>query len=178
MLVLASALGVLALIILWFLIVGPKHQHAELAFRLPKRSTIDNVIELDAQQARALKLVIVSEQDFQKEVRSFGGIDFDQNQTVVVYAHYPGRILDAQPNVGDFVEKDQFLFSMQSPDLLAAETALIANASANVLQDKTLRRAQEMIKIGGISQMALDQAVSSQQTAQGSIVTARNRAHV
>ena len=174
MLVLASALGVLALIILWFLIVGPKHQHAELAFRLPKRSTIDNVIELDAQQARALKLVIVSEQDFQKEVRSFGGIDFDQNQTVVVYAHYPGRILDAQPNVGDFVEKDQFLFSMQSPDLLAAETALIANASANVLQDKTLRRAQEMIKIGGISQMALDQAVSSQQTAQGSIVTARN----
>lgn len=174
MLVLACALGALALLIIWYLIIGPKHQHPELAYRLPKRSSIENVIELGEQQARALKLVVVSEQDFQKEVHSYGGIDFDQNQTVTVYAHYPGRILEAQPNVGDYVEKDQFLFSMQSPDLLAAETTLIANASANVLQGKNLRRAQEMIRIGGISQMALDQAVSGQQTAQGAIVAARN----
>lgn len=174
MLVLSSALGALALVIVWYLISGPRHQHPEMASRLPRRSSIDNVIELDEVQARALKLVIVSEQDFYKKVRSFGGIDFDQNQTVTIYAHYPGRILEARPNVGDFVEKDQFLFSMQSPDLLAAETALIANASANVLQGKNLRRAQEMIKIGGISQMAMDQAVSGQQTAQGAIVAARN----
>lgn len=174
MLVLAGVFAVLSLIVLWYLISGPKHQHHELASRLPRRSTVDNVIELDEQQASALKLVVVSEQEFQKEVHSFGGVDFDQNHTVVIYSHYPGRILEAQPNVGDFVEKDEFLFSMQSPDLLAAETALISNASANVLQGKNLRRAQEMIKIGGISQMALDQAVSSQQTAQGSIEAARN----
>lgn len=174
MLVLASALGVLALVIVWYLISGPKHQHPELAYRLPRRSSLDNVIELDEQQARSLRLAIVSEQDFHKSVRSYGGIDFDQNKTVAIYAHYPGRILEAQPNVGDFVQKDQFLFSMQSPDLLAAETTLIANASANVLQGKNLRRAQEMIKIGGISEMALDQAVSGQQTAQGAIVAARN----
>jgi cobalt-zinc-cadmium efflux system membrane fusion protein len=170
MLVLACALGALALLIIWYLIIGPKHQHPELAYRLPKRSSIENVIELGEQQARALKLVVVSEQDFQKEVHSYGGIDFDQNQTVTVYAHYPGRILEAQPNVGDYVEKDQFLFSMQSPDLLAAETTLIANASANVLQGKNLRRAQEMIRIGGISQMALDQAVSGKKTSQVAIV--------
>jgi cobalt-zinc-cadmium efflux system membrane fusion protein len=174
MLVLASALGVLALVIIWYLISGPRHQHPELANRLPRRSSLDNVIELDEQQARSLRLSIVSEQDFHKAVRSYGGIDFDQNRTVTIYAHYPGRILEAQPNVGDYVQKDQFLFSMQSPDLLAAETTLIANASANVLQGKNLRRAQEMIKIGGISEMALDQAVSGQQTAQGAIVAARN----
>lgn len=174
MLVLASAMGVLALVIIWYLISGPRHQHPELANRLPRRSSLDNVIELDEQQARSLRLVLVSEQDFQRRLGSFGGIDFDQNKTVTIYAHYPGRILEAQPNVGDFVEKDQFLFSMQSPDLLAAETALIANASANILQGKNLRRAQEMIKIGGISEMALDQAVSGQQTAQGAIMAARN----
>lgn len=174
MLVLASALGALALVLVWYLLSGPSHQHPELAYRLPRRSSLDNVIELDEQQARTLKLVIVSEQDFNKEVRSFGGIDFNQNKTMTIYAHYPGRILEARPNVGDFVEKEQFLFSMQSPDLLAAETTLIANASANVLQGKNLRRAQEMIKIGGISQMALDQAASGQQTAQGAIVAARN----
>lgn len=174
MLVLAGALGALSLVIIWYLISGPKHQHPELASRLPRRSSLENVIELDEQQARSLKLVIVSEQDFNKEVRSFGGIDFDQNRTVTIYAHYPGRILEARPNVGDYVERDQFLFSMQSPDLLAAETTLIASASANVLQGKNLRRAQEMIKIGGISEMALDQAASGQQTAQGAIVAARN----
>jgi membrane fusion protein, heavy metal efflux system len=174
MLVLGGVLAVLSLVLLWYVISGPKHQHPELNARLPKRSSIDNVIELDEQLARAIKLVVVTEQEFQKEVHSFGGIDFDQNQTVVIYSHYPGRILDAGPNVGDYVEKDQFLFSMQSPDLLAAETALVANASANVLQSKTLKRAQEMIKIGGISQMALDQAVSGQQTAQGAIDAARN----
>ena len=159
MLVLGGVLAVLSLVLLWYVISGPKHQHPELNARLPKRSSIDNVIELDEQLARAIKLVVVTEQEFQREVHSFGGIDFDQNQTVVIYSHYPGRILDAGPNVGDYVEKDQFLFSMQSPDLLAAETALVANASANVLQSKTLKRAQEMIKIGGISQMALDQSV-------------------
>ena len=174
MLVLAGALGVLALGIILYTISGPKHQHPEMASRLPRRSSIDNVIELDEVQARALKLVTVSEQDFYKKVKTFGSIDFDQNQTVTIYAHYPGRILEAQPNVGDLVDKDQFLFSMQSPDLLAAETTLIANASTNVLQSKNLRRAQEMIKIGGISQMAMDQAVSSHQTAQGAIVAARN----
>lgn len=174
MIVLASVLGALSLVIIWYLISGPKHQHPEMAHRLPKRTSIDNAIELDEQQARSLKLIVVSEQDFQKEVLISGGIDFDQNQTMTIYAHYPGRIIEARPNVGDLVEKEEFLFSIQSPDLLVAETTLIASASANVLQGKNLQRALEMMKIGGISQMALDQAVSGQQTAQGAIVAARN----
>ena len=52
MLVLASAMGVLALVIIWYLISGPRHQHPELANRLPRRSSLDNVIELDEQQTR------------------------------------------------------------------------------------------------------------------------------
>ena len=174
MLVLGVVLGALALVIIWYLVSGPKHQHPEMAHRLPKRSSIDNAIELDEQQAHSLKLLVVSEQDFQKQMRFFGRIDFDQNQTVTIYAHYPGRIIEARPNTGDWINKDEFLFSMQSPDLLAAETTLIASASANVLQDRKLQRAQEMIKIGGISQMALDQTVSDQQSAQGAIIAARN----
>ena len=55
MLVLSSALGALALVIVWYLISGPRHQHPEMASRLPRRSSIDNVIELDEVQARALR---------------------------------------------------------------------------------------------------------------------------
>ena len=165
--------GALALIILWFAFTGPLHQHPDLAKRLAKRSN-ESIIELDDAQAARLQLALVTEQEFVKEIRTVGGIDYNQNKTVDVYAHYPGRILEAYANVGDRVESDQFLFSMQSPDLLAAETALISAASVSVLQSKNLARAKALLKIGGISQMATDQTISDQQTAEGAIETAKN----
>ena len=131
--------GALALIILWFAFTGPLHQHPDLAKRLAKRSN-ESIIELDDAQAARLQLALVTEQEFIKEIHTVGGIDYNQNKTVDVYAHYPGRILEAYANVGDHVETDQFLFSMQSPDLLAAETALISAASVSVLQSKNLDR--------------------------------------
>jgi membrane fusion protein, heavy metal efflux system len=165
--------GALALVVLWFAFTGPLHQHPDLAKRLAKRSN-ESIIELDDAQAARLQLALVTEQEFVKEIRTVGGIDYNQNKTVDVYAHYPGRILEAYANVGDRVETDQFLFSMQSPDLLAAETALISAASVSVLQSKNLARAKALLKIGGISQMATDQTISDQQTAEGAIETAKN----
>ena len=165
--------GILALVILWFAFSGPRHQHPDLAKRLAKRSN-ESVIELEDAQAARLQLALITEQEFTKEIRTVGGIDYNQNRTVDVYAHYPGRIIEAYKNVGDRVENDQFLFSMQSPDLLAAETALISAASVSVLQSKNLARAKALLKIGGISQMATDQTISDQQTAEGAIETAKN----
>jgi len=165
--------GLLALIVLWFAFSGPLHQHPDLIKRLPKRPS-DSIIELEDAQAARLQLSLVTEQEFVKEVHTVGGVDYNQNRTVNVFAHYPGRIIESYANVGDRVERDQFLFSMQSPDLLAAENALISAASVSVLQSKNLARARALLKIGGISQMATDQTISDQQTAEGAIETAKN----
>ena len=173
LLVMSVLVGALALVVIWFAFTAPLHQHQDLGKRLAKRPN-ESIIELDEAQAAKLQLVIVTEQEFAKEIRTVGGIDYNQNKTVVVYSHYPGRILEAFANIGDYVDADQFLFSLQSPDLLAAETALISAASANVLQTKTLTRAKALVKIGGISQMAADQSYSDQQTAQGALESARN----
>jgi hypothetical protein len=143
----------------------------------------DTVIELSAEQAAmlnfveegaaGLNFVTVAERDFTQEIHTIGSVDYNQNRIVTVYAHYQGRIEEARGNIGDPVEKGDFLFSMQSPDLLAAEEALISGAGSSVLQGKTLARARALLKIGGISEMAADQAVSDEQTAQGSVRSAR-----
>ena len=55
------------------------------------------------------------------ERQAVGNIDFNQNMLTQVFTPYQGRIINAYPNIGDKVEKDQVLFTIDSPDLLAAE---------------------------------------------------------
>src|SRR5208282_5835660 len=91
---------------------------------------------------------------------------------------YQGRIIDAYPNIGDRVEKDQVLFTIDSPDLLAAESTLIAAAGVLKLQNRTLVRAQKMKAFGGASQQAVDQSTSDQMTAEGALKSARDAVRI
>jgi cobalt-zinc-cadmium efflux system membrane fusion protein len=95
-----------------------------------------------------------------------------------VFTPYQGRIINAYPNVGDKVTKDQVLFTIDSPDLLNAESTLIAAAGVLKLQNMTLARAQKMKSFGGASQQAVDQSTSDQQTAEGALKSARDAVRI
>ncbi len=135
-------------------------------------------VDLDDKQVGAIKIGEVVEKSFVLKLKAVGNIDFNQNMLTQVFTPYQGRIINAYPNVGDKVEKDQVLFTIDSPDLLAAESTLIAAAGVLKLQNVTLTRAQKMKSFGGASQQAVDQSTSDQQTAEGALKSARDAVRI
>ena len=135
-------------------------------------------LDLNEKQVAAVKIETVGSATFVPQRNAVGNIDFNQNLLVQVFTPYQGRIIEAYPNVGDKVEKDQVLFTIDSPDLLNAESALIAAAGVLRLQNVTLVRAQKMKSFGGASQQAVDQSTSDQMTAEGALKSARDAVRI
>ncbi|QGM45506.1 efflux RND transporter periplasmic adaptor subunit [Methylocystis heyeri] len=135
-------------------------------------------VDLNEKQVAAIKSGEAGSKSFAIERKAVGNIDFNQNMLTQVFTPYQGRIINAYPNVGDKVEKDQVLFTIDSPDLLTAESTLIAAAGVLKLQNATLSRAQKMKSFGGASQQAVDQSTSDQQTAEGALKSARDAVRI
>jgi len=76
------------------------------------------------------------------------------------------------------VKKGQTLFTIDSPDLLAAESTLIAAAGVLELTSRNLARLRELYKTLAVSQRDLDQAISDQQTAEGNLRAARDAVRI
>src|SRR6202158_2786384 len=107
-----------------------------------------------------------------------GTIDFNQNMLVQVFSQYPGKILKAFFNIGDEVKAGDILFTIDSPDLLQAESTLLAGAGVLELQTRILARVTQLLKAGGSAQKDVDQATSDQQTAEGTFKAAKNAVRI
>lgn len=176
---LASFLGLGAVIItVWGLSDWFGQKPAEPSRKAEATASGEPVVDLKEKQVASIKIEKVGEQTFVLERRAVGNIDFNQNLLVQVFTPYQGRIINAYPNVGDKVEKNQVLFIIDSPDLLAAESTLIAASGVRILQTRTLNRVKTLVKIGGVSQQAVDQTTSDQQTAEGALKSARDAVRI
>src|SRR6202035_2068363 len=87
---------------------------------------------------------------------------------------YQGRIIALFAEVGDDVRKGQTLFTIDSPDLLQAESTLIAAAGVLELNTKNLARLRDLYTTRAVSQHDVEQATSDQQTAEGNLQAARD----
>ena len=137
-----------------------------------------DTIDLSDRQAASIKVGAVETHEFEISKTSVGTIDFNENMLVQVSSQYPGKILKAFYNVGDDVKKGDVLFTIDSPDLLQAESTLLASAGVQELQKKTLARATGLLKQGGSAQRDVDQATSDEQTAEGNFKAARNAVRI
>jgi cobalt-zinc-cadmium efflux system membrane fusion protein len=97
---------------------------------------------------------------------------------VQVLSQYPGKIVRAFFNLGDTVKKGDMLFTVDSPDLLQAESTLLANSGILQLQTRTLARATQLLKAGGSAQKDVDQATSDQQTAEGNFKAVKDAVRI
>jgi len=131
----------------------------------------------DAQLA-AVKVEPVEEREFPVEKEAVGSIDFNEDMETQVFTPYQGRILALFAAVGDDVKKGQTLFTIDSPDLLAAESNLIAAAGVMELTTRNLARLRELYKTLAVSQHDLEQAISDQQTAEGNLRAARDSVRI
>jgi membrane fusion protein, heavy metal efflux system len=135
-------------------------------------------VELTEKQMASVKVESVGEHDFPIVKTAVGSIDFDEDMTVQVFTPYQGRIISLFAKLGDDVKKGQILFTIDSPDLLQAESTLIAAAGVLELTTRNLERLRELYKTRAIAQKDLEQAVSDQQTAEGSLRAARDAVRI
>jgi membrane fusion protein, heavy metal efflux system len=135
-------------------------------------------VDLSDSQLASVKVEPVEEREFPVEKDAVGSIDFNEDMSVQVFTPYQGRIISLFAEVGDDVKKGQTLFTIDSPDLLQAESTLIAAAGVLDLTDRNLARLQELYTTRAVSQAALEQSISDQQTAQGNLRAARDAVRI
>ncbi len=125
-------------------------------------------VELTPPQLRGIKVEPVDYRTFPIQDQAIGNIDFNEDLEVQVFTPYQGRIVTLGPKVGDDVQKGQTLFTIDSADLLQAESTLISAAGVLRLTSRALARAKELYSANGIAQKDYDQAISDQQGAEAS----------
>jgi cobalt-zinc-cadmium efflux system membrane fusion protein len=136
------------------------------------------VIDLSEKQVASLKVGPVESREFALLKTAVGTIDFNENLLVQVFSQYPGKILKAFFNLGDEVKQGDILFTIDSPDLLQAESTLLASAGVLELHKRILGRVSTLLKAGGSAQKDVDQATSDEQTAEGNFKAAKNSVRI
>ena len=107
-----------------------------------------------------------------------GSISLADDQSVQVFPPYHGKILASMADIGDRVMAGQPLYTIDSPDLIQAESTLIGAAATLELTNKELARARELHGTNGVSERELEQAVSDQQSAEGALKAARDAVRI
>jgi len=139
-----------------------------------KQAAPSDSVELNASQIGALKLATVGTQHFELRSTAVGSIDFNENDAVQVFSPYAGRIIKAFADVGDDVRRGATLYTIDSPDLLQAESTLITDAGLADLTAAALARAKELYEHEGMAQKDYQQAVSDQMGAEAALKAARD----
>ena len=139
---------------------------------------VPDSVELNPSQVAAVKLAPIATRPFVLRRAAVGTLDFDEDVAVQVFSPYPGRIIQAFAKVGDDVPRGKTLYTIDSPDLLQAESTLIAAAGVADLTAAALKRAKELYDNQGLAQKDYQQAVSDQMTAEGALKAARDAVRI
>jgi len=158
--------------------------HSDNAGELPGAATapaptnVEASVDLAPSQTNAIKIEPVATHLFSVQKTAVGSIDYDEDLSVQVFPPYQGKIITNLFNLGDDVQKGQPLYTIDSPDLVQAESTLISAAAANVLYSNELARATDLAGTNGVSQREKEQATSDAQTAEGALKAARDAVRV
>jgi membrane fusion protein, heavy metal efflux system len=170
-----GALLAVAVVAYWLMRPGETPRPATVK---PEQSAAQDSVDLSDSQLASVKVAPVEERDFPIEKQAVGNINFNEDMSVQVFAPYQGRIIALFGEVGNDVKKGQTLFTIDSADLLQAESSLIAAAGVLDLNNKNLARSQDLYTTRAVSQHDLEQATSDQQTAQGNLAAARDAVRI
>jgi len=130
-------------------------------------------VELTSEQLKMISVGTVEERDFAPTTSAPGYIDFDQNSTVAVFSPYQGKIAQAFVQLGDSVAKGQPLFTVESPDLMTASSALLSAEATETANRKALDRANKLHGTQGISDQNVEVAVSAEAQSNAALQAAR-----
>ena len=144
----------------------------------PGKSTpatpVPGSVTLNDEQAKTIEVNPVSLHVFSSQRTAVGNIDFNENLSVQVFSPYQGKIIKAFTEIGDDVKKGQPLYTIDSPDLVQAESTLITAAGVYDLDKAALDRARPLLAAQGIARKDYEQAVSDETGAESSLKAAHD----
>jgi membrane fusion protein, heavy metal efflux system len=143
-----------------------------------KASPAETTLELSPSQVSSIQIGTVGTYLFPVEKETVGNISFADDLSVQVFPPFQGKIIRSLVELGDQVQKGQPLYTIDSPDLIQAESTLIGAAATLELTSKELARAKQLQGTSGVSQRELEQATSDEQTAEGALKGARDSVRV
>lgn len=191
LLILAAA-GICAVLLLWGFQPSKVHstQAKTPAPALPAEKS--EVVRVSAGQLHQLQIAKVEPLDFRLLKTAIGQIAFNEDASTVILAPYAGRVTRLIAKIGDEVKRGDALFEIDSPEVVQAQTELIAavqalekSRSQLALTKRTFDRQSGLFTDKATSQRELDQARSDHaaaefdvRTAEGMVTAARNRLRV
>jgi cobalt-zinc-cadmium efflux system membrane fusion protein len=137
-------------------------------------ATAPDTVTLSDAQLHSITVAVVTEREFPVEKQAVGNVDFNEDMNVQVFTPYQGRIIQAVANLGEEVKKNQVLFTIESPDFIAAQSNLISAAATLDQTTSALDRAKALYAVKGIDQNDYESAVANQQSAEGALRAARS----
>jgi cobalt-zinc-cadmium efflux system membrane fusion protein len=144
----------------------------------PEDKAAPDSVVLTESQLRRFKIAPVDYRVFTLDEPAIGNIDFNEDMQTQVFTPYQGRIISLNARIGDDVKKGDLLFTIDSPDLLQAESTLISTAGVLRLTTRALERAKDLYSVKGIAQKDYDQAISDQQGAEGNYKAAADAVRI
>ncbi len=172
----AVAVAVLAIVVVFLKSQSDRTLQAANATSTGSHS--DAAVDLSPSQLSSIKVQPAGSCLFPVEKDAVGGISLAADQSVDVFPNYQGKLIKALVQLGDQVKKGQPLYTIDSPDLIQAESTLIGAAATLELTSKELARAKALNGTNGVSERELEQAISDQQTAEGALKASRDAVRV
>ena len=153
---------------------GKDRSSSQRANLMSDPSNSSPCVDLSPSQLSAITIETVGTHPFPIDKEAVGSISLADDQSVQVFPSYQGKITKALAELGETVRKGQPLYTLESPDLIQAESTLIGAAANLELTSKELVRAKALQGTNGVSERELEQAISDQQTAEGALKAARD----
>lgn len=171
-------------------LVGALQVSSVLAAPPPGKDADSVVVGPD--QMHQLKLVPTEIRNFHMQKPAVGQIAFNEDASTIVLTPFSGRVTRLIAKIGDEVRIGDPLFEIDSPEVVQAQTDLIAAVqgvekarSQIALAKRALDRQLSLLADKATSQREVDQArndytiaESDLATAQGALTAARNRLRV
>ena len=149
------------------------HAHDKQPNLNPSDLTPPGQVHLDSSQISSLQFAKAQQHVLRDWLDVPAQINADANHTVAVYSSYTGRIVSCDVQVGTRVRRGEVLFTINSPDLIQAESSYLGTMANVHLSRLTLQRDHALMNIQEIAQKDLEQAQSDFSTANANAKAAR-----
>jgi cobalt-zinc-cadmium efflux system membrane fusion protein len=97
----------------------------------PTTTPTETALDLSPSQLNAIRIQPVGSYLFPVEMDAVGSIGYDEDLSVQVFPDYQRTIIETLGQLGADVQKDQPLYTIKSPDLIQAESTLVAAAGGD-----------------------------------------------
>jgi len=159
---------------------------------LERPSSGADTVRVTPDQMHQLSVVKVVPYPFRLQKQAIGQIAFNEDASTVVLTPFSGRVTRVIGKVGDDVRRGDPLFEIDSPEVVQAQTDVIAasqgfrkSSSQLALAKRVLDRLANLFASSAVSQREVDLAQNEYaaaefdlRTAEGTLTLARNRLRV